>query len=297
MRVASTDQRFKYNGKELDESTNWYDYQLRQYDPELGVWHAIDPSAESYYSWSPYNYVFNNPIMFIDPDGADPENPLAGIVQGVVDAYNFLTNSDISYKQKLETTTAVVMPTDAINVAGKLMTGDYENISQDEALSATKQVAGLALTVATAGEGKMATISDDLANASKVTSKVDDVASGAADEVVNTSRPSNFRKQTVSDSWDNAADGSAANTKACPTCGKDVKGNPNLGEGRNTADGWDVSHNPSWSRRDLSGASSRKEVLDNYNSGTGLECRSCNRGRGNKDERRTNFRGQPRKSG
>lgn len=39
------------------------------YDPALGRWHSIDPIAEKYYPISPYVYVANNPLKFVDPDG------------------------------------------------------------------------------------------------------------------------------------------------------------------------------------------------------------------------------------
>lgn len=66
-------QDLKYNGKELDRmhGLNWYDYSARYYDPAIPRFTSVDPMAEKYYSWSPYAYVANNPMKFIDPDGRE----------------------------------------------------------------------------------------------------------------------------------------------------------------------------------------------------------------------------------
>jgi len=65
--------KFLYNGKELQDEggLDCYDYGARFYDPVTLRFTTVDPHAETYYGWSPYNYVADNPVNLTDPTGKD----------------------------------------------------------------------------------------------------------------------------------------------------------------------------------------------------------------------------------
>jgi RHS repeat-associated protein len=75
--INGTDHKYGFGGKEENKELDleWLDFGARNYDPSIGRWMNLDPLAEMMRRHSPYNYAFDNPILFVDIEGMLPIGP------------------------------------------------------------------------------------------------------------------------------------------------------------------------------------------------------------------------------
>ncbi len=98
-----TEQRYDYTSKELDKETGLHYFGARYYDSKIGRWLSVDPLADKYPGWSPYNYTLNNPINNYDPDGmqvrTDTEEEAKKFIEDVNSLYS---GANVAYEKVTE---------------------------------------------------------------------------------------------------------------------------------------------------------------------------------------------------
>ncbi len=87
------DYRFGFNGMEKDDEVynsvgSSYDFGARMYSSRLGRWNSVDPLAHDarQVDKSPYASMWNNPIIYKDPDGKIPLPVITGLIGAGVGA-------------------------------------------------------------------------------------------------------------------------------------------------------------------------------------------------------------------
>ena len=142
-RTGSYDSRYKFSAKEKDDETGYSYFGARYYDSGFSIWLSVDPMSDKYSHLSPYNYCGNNPIMMVDPNGMEFDDPqdlerakqsqnyartriseLTAIIKGY-ESRNDLSDAE---KQKLEDSKAQVeyLNTHIQNIDDMIKTKDYK---------------------------------------------------------------------------------------------------------------------------------------------------------------------------
>lgn len=126
--------RFGFNGKENDNEVkgtgNSLDFGARIYDPRIGRWLSVDPLSGKYPSLSPYAFVANNPIIYIDPDGKRIQ--IVGDAKFVTKTFTQLQN--LTSRQLVLLKDGTVMEAHKLNDLQKTMVVQTGTVNKNNAI-------------------------------------------------------------------------------------------------------------------------------------------------------------------
>ena len=153
--------RYGFNGKENDNeikgSGNQYNYGFRIYDPRIGRFLTTDPLTISYPQLTPYQFSSNNPIRYIDLDGAEATDPF--IRWFATDAALSIANHPNSAKAKIYSAglgvagsannvivgvgNTISHPVEAVKALSKAVVGGPQNLAINYAANLSEQYSDL----------------------------------------------------------------------------------------------------------------------------------------------------------
>jgi RHS repeat-associated protein len=192
-KLNSDKYRYGFNEKENDPETGWQDYGLRIYDPRLGRFLSVDPLALNFPYYSPYHFGGNNPVFFIDLDGAEISKKIAnffgvkihpvaaGVIDGLLDNLSFISTlravwnlaTDADYRDEMWESIKYIIndPIGFVKDVAESYKQKFKNIvawneeGQYEAGYLIGEVAGSLLS---GGIGKMVKMVDDVKGLRKI---------------------------------------------------------------------------------------------------------------------------------
>jgi len=108
-----------------------------------GRWISPDPLSEEFSSWSPYNFCYNNPVNFVDPDGRSGEpvlnmqNKTITVTSNLI-YYGGAGSTELARQSALDIQNQWNGANSVVNIGGVdfkvnfVINGEYRNVSADE---------------------------------------------------------------------------------------------------------------------------------------------------------------------